>query len=122
MTVINQARGTVLGDRVRMADTFWARAKGLLGKQELAFGEGLLITPCRGIHSYGMGFSFDAIYLSQDLIILHTIERMAPGRRGPVLKEARSVLELPAGTIQASATEVGDKLLIRQGTNPLALE
>lgn len=113
VTVINQARGTTLGDQVQIANTFWTRAKGLLGKQGLAFGEGLLIIPCRGIHSYGMGFCFDAIYLSQDLMVVHTIERMAPRRRGPMLRNARSVLELPAGTIQRTATKVGDELLIR---------
>jgi hypothetical protein len=113
VSVINQTRGTTLGRRVQKADSFWTRAKGLLGRRGLSPGEGLLIYPCRGIHSFGMRFAFDAIYLDQDYVVLHMIEQMAANRRGPLFKRARAVLELPFGTIAATATQVGDRLVVR---------
>ena len=108
VSVINQTRGTTLGRRVQRADS-----KGLLGRRGLSPGEGLLIYPCRGIHSFGMRFAFDAIYLDQDYVVLHMIEQMAANRRGPLFKRARAILELPSGTIAATATQVGDRLVVR---------
>ena len=112
VTVINQTRGITLGEQVGKADSFWTRAKGLLGKRSLAPGEGLLLYPCRGIHSYGMRFDFDAVYLDRQQSVIHIIERMPPHRSGPMLNEAHAVLELPAGTIGATGTAIGDQLII----------
>lgn len=112
VTVINQTRGVALGEQIGKADSLWTRAKGLLGKRSLAPGEGLLLYPCRGIHSYGMRFDFDAIYLDRQQNVIHIIERMPPHRSGPMLKEAHAVLELPAGTIGATGTAIGDQLFI----------
>ncbi|NMB46829.1 MAG: DUF192 domain-containing protein [Firmicutes bacterium] len=112
MKVINKTRGVALGQRVRKADSFWTRAKGLLGRRGLAEGEGLLLYPCRGIHSYGMWFDFDAVYLNRQYKIIHIIECLPPNRRGPMLKEAYAVLELPPGSVAATATAIGDQLVI----------
>jgi uncharacterized membrane protein (UPF0127 family) len=113
VTVTNQTRGVTLGHKVVKADSFWTRAKGLLGKGSLAPGEGLLLSPCRGIHSYGMRFAFDAIYLDRQYGVIHIIERMPPHRSGPMIREAHAVLELPSGTVRATGTAIGDQLIIR---------
>ena len=112
VTVINKTQGVTLGNRVQVASSFWTRAKGLLGRRRLAPGEGLLLYPCRGIHSYGMRFDFDAIYLNRDYEVIHIIERMRPNRRGPMLKDAYAILELPAGSVAATATVIGNRLAI----------
>lgn len=111
LSVVNETKGRILGDKIQKADSFWTRAKGLLGRKVLLPGEGLLLCPCRGIHSFAMRFTFDAIYLDRDYLVLHTIEHMAINRRGPILKKAWAVLELPAGTVAATITEVGDRLV-----------
>ena len=122
VTVTNKTQGVTLGKQVRVANSFWTRAKGLLGRRSLAPGEGLLLYPCRGIHSYGMGFEFDAIYLNRRYEVIHIIERMRPNQRGPILKGAYAVLELPSGSVAATSTMIGDRLVIGQGTNLSAPE
>ena len=114
LTVINETRGIVLGDRIQKAASFWTRAKGLLGRSSLEEGEGLLLYPCWAIHSYGMRLEFDAIYLDRQYRVVHIIDRMAPHRRGPSMrKKAFAVLELPAGTAAAAAARRGDQLVVR---------
>lgn len=103
---------------MRLADTFRARAKGLLGTPNLEQGEGLLLMPCRSIHSFGMRFVFDAIYLTPKCTVLHIINHMPARRCGPVLRHASAVLELPAGTIFKSATSVYDQLVIHREPIP----
>ncbi len=123
LTVVNETRGVILGHRVHEAASFWARARGLLGRRSLGEGEGLLLYPCWAIHSYGMRFEFDALYLDRGYRVVHIIDRMPPNRRGPSMrKRAFAVLELPAGTAAATKTRVGDQLALRQGTNPFAPE
>jgi uncharacterized membrane protein (UPF0127 family) len=123
LTVLNETRGVILGDRVQEAASFWTRAKGLLGRSGLKEGEGLLLYPCWAIHSYGMKFEFDALYLDRQYRVVHIIDSMPPNRRGPSMrKKVFAVLELPAGTAAAAATAIGDQLVVRQGTNPYASE
>lgn len=112
MTVWNETRGTCLVERGRAALTFWARTRGLLGTSGLAPGEGLLIEPCQSIHSFGMRYPFDAVFINRSGIVLHTISRMKPHRVSRHVFGARAVLELPAGTIEATGTEKGDQLRI----------
>lgn len=99
-----------------MARSLWDRARGLLGTRSLAPGEALLIAPCSSIHSFGMCYPFDAIFLDRDGLAIHLMRAMKPNRVSRHLFSARSVLELPAGTIEATATEVGD--LIRWTLGP----
>lgn len=81
---------------MRLANTFWTRAKGLLGKKELGQGEGLIITPCSSIHSFGMRFLFDAIFLNKDLVVIRVVPNIGPCRILYV-PGSRHVVELPAG-------------------------
>ena len=110
LSVVNETKRQSLGRQDQKADSFWTRAKGLLGRKVLLPGEGLSL-PLPRIHSFAMRFTFDAIYLDRDYLVLHTIEHMAINRRGPILKKAWAILELPAGTVAATITEVGDRLV-----------
>jgi uncharacterized membrane protein (UPF0127 family) len=93
-----------------VADTFFSRLKGLLGKKGLSPGEGLLIRPARDIHTIGMKFSIDLIVLDDDLRILEFRENMSPWRFYFGNGEAKQVLELPAGQVKGLGLSVGDKL------------
>jgi uncharacterized membrane protein (UPF0127 family) len=90
----------------------WARTKGLLGTSSLEAGDGLLIEPCQSIHSFGMRYPFDAVFINREGKVLHTISRMKPSRLSRHVFGARAVLELPAGTIEATGTAKGDVLRI----------
>ena len=106
----NATREVVLGDAVRVADRFFPRLRGLLGTDGLASGEGLWVSPCSSIHSFGMRFEFDALFLGPDGKVVGRYERFRRNRISRVFWNARGVLELPAGTIERTGTEVGDEI------------
>ncbi len=108
MKAWNETRGTVLVDQGRIARSFWARGKGLLGTKSLAAGDGLLIEKCSSIHSFWMQYPFDALFLDRDGRVVHRVERMKQNRMSRHVWSAKSVLELPAGVIAASGTSLGD--------------
>lgn len=108
--VRNRTRDTVLGDRIALADRFWSRLKGLLGRTGLGEGEGLLIEPSRGVHMYGMRFSLDVLLLDGDRQVKAGFPGLAPGQVTGIRKGVRYALELPVGTIATSGTREGDIL------------
>ena len=109
ITVRNRDRGTVLADAADVADTSAKRRTGLLKHTGLPPGEGLWIAPCESVHSFGMKFAIDVVYLDKKKKVRKVRKRMAPWRVSACLT-AHSVLELPAGTIEATRTELGDQL------------
>jgi len=112
LTVWNETRGTCLIEHGRAARTNWQRTKGLLGTNSLEPGDGLLIEPCNSIHSFWMRYPFDAVFFNREGTVLHTISRMKQNRMSRHVFGARGVLELPAGTIEATGTMKGDRVRI----------
>lgn len=109
LRIRNLTRASVLADQVEVADTSRKRRTGLLKRENLPKGEGLWITPCEAIHTIGMKFPIDVVFISRSRKVLKVKEAVPPGRLAICLR-AHSVLELPAGTIAASGTAVGDQL------------
>jgi uncharacterized membrane protein (UPF0127 family) len=107
---INRTRGTLLGERVRVAETGLTRIVGLLGERELQRGDGLLILPSQGIHTWGMQFPIDVIVLDGEWNAIALRPEVRPFRLTRLFFKAAAVLELPAGTLAATATTVGDAL------------
>lgn len=108
MRIVNRTRGTLLGTNVRLADTWWARLRGFLFRPEPRAGEGLLLVPCDSIHTFGMSFDLDVIFLDATGAILATREKIVPGKLSGRVRGARYVLEVPSGTVKATGTNVGD--------------
>jgi uncharacterized protein len=106
---VNQTRGRALADRADIADTSAKRRTGLLKHSGLAPGEGLWIVPCEGVHTFRMNFPIDVVFLNKQRTILKTRPNMARSRISMCLR-AHSVLELPAGTLDATGTVAGDQL------------
>ncbi|MBW6504424.1 DUF192 domain-containing protein [bacterium] len=106
----NRTRDRIVGSRIRVAGTFFARLRGLLRTDGLELGEGLWIRPCNSIHTFGMRFEFDALFLGPDGKVVGRYERFRRNRISRVFWNARGVLELPAGTIERTGTEVGDEI------------
>jgi uncharacterized protein len=109
LRVLNATRGVVLGDAVDVADTSAKRRTGLLKRSALPEGEGLWIVPCEGIHTFGMKFAIDVLFLSKARKVVKIRKQMVK-RRMSVCLTAHSVLELPAGTADRTGTEAGDQL------------
>jgi len=107
---VNATRGTVLGDCVRVADTALMRIVGLLGERQLSRGDGLLILPCQGVHTWGMMFPIDVLVLDGQWNVLALRRRMRQFRITRIFWKAAAVLELPVGTLDSTLTSVGDTL------------
>lgn len=108
MRVVNSTRGREIGSRVGMADSWWNRFRGLIGRPEIESGEGLLLEPCRAVHMYGMTYPLDVAFLDEDGVVIALYRELAPGARSHWHGSARYALEIPAGTLASTATEVGD--------------
>jgi uncharacterized protein len=111
---LNRTRDTCLATSVAVADTHWTRMRGLLGLSAGDFGNGcgLWIVPCHGVHTLGMGFAIDAIYLDTGMNVIHVESELRPWRIAPVRANAASVLELPCRTALETGTAVGDRIEI----------
>jgi len=106
----NRTQGTVLGERVRVAESTLAGIVGLLGERALQPGDGLLIVPSQGVHTYGMMFAIDVLVLDHDWKVIAIRPKMRPFRLTRLYWKAAAVLELPPGTAEATQTRVGDEL------------
>lgn len=99
----------MVAERAEAADTSQKRRTGLLKHTGLAEGEGLWIVPCEGVHTFGMKFAIDVVFLSKKRVVLKVRKDMAKRRLSLCLR-AHSVLELPAGMAEKTSTQSGDQL------------
>jgi uncharacterized membrane protein (UPF0127 family) len=106
----NLDTGTLVANRVTVATKKVERAIGLLKHSNLGPGEGLLITPCRGVHTCGMRFTIDVLALDETGRIVDAVEELAPWRIRLPRRGAVSVLELPAGSLARTHTERGHRI------------
>jgi hypothetical protein len=104
----NGRNGLCLAAAVTVADTLFARMKGLLGRKSLPPGEAMWIKPCNWVHTLGMRFHLDLVFLDAGNTVAKTVEGIPPNRLSPFVPRARSVLELPAGTVSLTDTRAGD--------------
>lgn len=111
---MNRTRQAPLATALAVADTHWSRLRGLLGLDSGDFGHGagLWIVPCHGVHTLGMGFPIDVLYLDRGLRVVRIQSNVRPWRVTPVVRHAASVLELPCGTAGETNTAVGDTIEI----------
>ena len=122
--VYNKTRETFVATEAVVADGYLRRLVGLLGKTKrwARLGAGLWIVPSQGVHTIGMLFSIDLLFLSKDKEVVHLQEYVRPFRISKVTLKAVSVLELPPHTIYRTGTRVGDQLEISssQTARPVA--
>ena len=129
----NETRGTSLADAVETAGSLWGRFMGLMGRRSLDAGHALWLPGDNGIHMFFMRFAIDAVFLGKPEAGVAGSSGSAGssgatgGRRVvaakrrlrpwiglvPLVRTANGVLELPAGTIADTGTEVGDVVHLR---------
>jgi len=100
----------VVAMRVGLADGWWRRARGLLGRPEPGVGEGLLLEPCRAVHMLGMRYALDVVMIDRERRVIALYPALAPGGRTAWHRAARFTLELRTGSIEAAGIETGDTL------------
>ena len=101
--------GTVVCERCLLAETPFARLRGLLGRSGLSSGEGLLLRPAASIHTAFMKFAIDVVFLDRDLRVVKVVPELVPWRTA-ACRGARAVLELPAGEASRRALRDGVSL------------
>lgn len=109
----NHTRDTILADTADLADTGKTRRTGLLKHERLNPGEGLWIVPCESVHTFFMKFPIDLVYLDKKRKV-RKIRHSVPAWRLSACLTAHSILELPAGTLERTGTQVGDELVIEK--------
>ena len=93
-----------------MAETGLKRFVGLLGERDLLPGDGLLIVPSQGVHTWGMLFPIDIAVLDHDWKVIAIWRDMRPFRMTQIRWKAAAVLELPVGTLGLTSTVEGDTI------------
>jgi uncharacterized protein len=112
----NKSRGTVLCARLENAGGLAGQGRGLLGRDGLEPGSGMLfengrLTPFMWMHMLFMRFALDIVFLGRDDKIIRINSRLKPWRFSSMVFGARKALELPAGAAEDSRTQVGDLIV-----------
>ena len=114
----NASIGTVIADKVGVAASRTARAVGLLTRSGLEPGEALWIVPSRGVHTWGMRFAIDVAALDEAGTVIDCVSNLRPWRMRLPRRGTAGVLELPAGTLEASRTSIGHRIVLELGDPP----
>ncbi|MFQ5890174.1 MAG: DUF192 domain-containing protein [Gemmatimonadota bacterium] len=104
----NVTRDASLGAQIAVADGWWTRLRGLLGRPPLEPGQGMLLSPCHSVHMYGMRQSLDVAFLDRAGRVVAMYPDLPPGRRTRWHSDAHQALELPPGMLGATRTQLGD--------------
>lgn len=110
LKLVNLGNGQTIALNVGQAYSFFTRLKGLMFTEELLSGDGLHIKPCPSVHTFFMKYAIDILYLNKENVVVAIDEALAPGKVGKRYKGAHSVVELSAGTVRKSETEVGHQI------------
>lgn len=111
ITIRQVSTGRPLAGRVKLANTFFKRLRGLMFRRRLAPDEALWLRPCNGVHTFWMFFAIDVIFLDREMRIVRLVENLRPFRVTRPHLSARSVIEMPAHSISNLGLRVGDILV-----------
>lgn len=110
MDVVIRRNGEIVGKKVMIANTFFSRLRGLLFRRPLEEGEGMLLIPCRQVHTFFMGYPIDVVFLDCKGEIVEILARLGSGKISPLIPGSRQVLELFAGTVEKFDLRKGNNL------------
>jgi hypothetical protein len=111
----NVTRGTELAADAGLATTFWTRMVGLLGRRALRSGEGLIIEPCKSVHTAFMRFPIDVVFVDRFWRVTKVVPDLKPFRLSGSFRRSHAVIELRSGMIEATDTRPGDQLQLEAG-------
>jgi hypothetical protein len=108
--IVNTTRKTVLASRAERARSFWARLRGLMFRDSLPESGALIIEPNSSVHTFWMRFPIDVVFTDRQNRVVGVVKAMPPNRPFAGARGARRTIELPAGVISATNTQLGDTL------------
>lgn len=113
--LFDQDRGRCVVRKVWKASSSWERMRGLLGRAPLGNDEALLLEPCGSVHSFGMRYALDLVYVDRRGCVRKLVYGMRPGRLSASLG-AHATIEFAAGKLAVTGIKMGDRLAWRTGT------
>jgi uncharacterized membrane protein (UPF0127 family) len=111
--ITNLTRKSTIASQVTVTRNPWQRMKGLLGVKDFPTGQALVITSCRSIHMFFMAFPIDVVFCDGAHKVVGLCRDIQPFSFSPVFFNASYAIELPAGSIAASKTQIGDEIKIQ---------
>ena len=121
MTIRNLTRDTIVASESGEAKSFIGKLLGLMGRKQMPVSAALVIKSTNWIHTFWMRFPMDAIYIDRSWKVVGVEANLAPNRIGKPFWSAHSVVELNAGVIAASQTQIGDQLQLAAIESPKSL-
>ena len=109
MKIFNVSKDITIAANAILADSFFSRMKGLLGKTSLDVDEALVITKCNSIHMFFMRFAIDVIFLDKKNQVVGLVKNIRPFQMSRIFWKATTAVELPAGSILKTQTAIGDE-------------
>jgi uncharacterized membrane protein (UPF0127 family) len=110
MPVINLSKRTWIVSKVDQADSLMGRIIGWIGRRTIDPECALWVRPCWGIHTFGMNFPVDVLFLERDHLVVEQLPNFPTNRISPFIFRAKSVLVLPVNSIEKSQTNIGDRI------------
>lgn len=116
---LRTADGRCIARHVEMACSFRSRCLGLLRRANIPDQQGLLLVPGGSIHTLGMRFNIDVVFLNRQMRVLELLEYVPPWRVVIAPRGTARVLELAAGRIATTRLMAGTFLLVHSvSTDP----
>jgi uncharacterized protein len=84
----------------------------LIGRRDWSAADGLVVEPCNGVDTFFMRLPIDVVHVGAEGEVLRLLPAMRPWRLGPIVRRSRWVLELPAGSVDATGARLGDRLRV----------
>jgi len=116
--LVNLTRGSVVCDHVVIADRALRRMRGLLGRDSLPAGEGMLLAPAPSIHTAFMRFAIDVVFTDGTLRVKKILRELGPWRMASA-HGSWAVVELAAGEVENRGIALGDQLGVIEVTDRL---
>ena len=110
----NDAEGRYCIPKVMRTENAWERNRGLLGRPALVQSEAMLISPCNSVHTVGMRYPLDIVYLDRSLKVVKLVESVKPFRMSGAIK-GFSTLELLEGEVKRLDIQLGDQMIWGEG-------
>jgi uncharacterized protein len=106
----NSTTSTIVGTRIDLLTGFFERLIGLLARSSMSRDEGVWLSRCRAIHTVGMRYSIDVVFVDREGFVLQICRKVRPNRLALSCRKARAVIELGAGALDTVELTVGDRI------------
>ena len=121
VALMNERTRQFVASSVEVAGTRNTRRRGLLGRDRLDETSAMLLAPCTGVHTVGMRFAIDVIFVDRQGYAVKVVRDLKPWRIA-LASRAHAVIEMPAGSLRWGQVLIGDRLYLTSASTALSME